>query len=205
MFEFAPGAMQIVGSVGTGKTNFCLKLIENSNSCFQCKPQEILFFYERWQDAYEKYKKKVHFRQGLPTDLPADCPKLVILDDVGDDAAKSKELLRMAACHARHSGTVLVIVTHNLYSKEKFSTDFANCLQYLVLWENVRYQSQIRKLAQQTMPGDVDYFMDAYDQAVKRYGYLLFDLTPKKDHRLLSDVFSQNPAYYTKVGIYKRV
>lgn len=198
MFKFWPGAIQIVGSPGVGKTKFCLELIDNLNYCFQFQPQEVLFFYERWQSAYDKYKNKVIFEQGLPTDLATDKARLVILDDVGDDAAGSKDILRLASCHARHGNMCLVLATHNLYSRERFSTDFANCLQYLILYENVRYQSQIKKLASQTMPGEVDYFMDAYNKAVSNYGYLVFDLTPKKQYRLISDVFSNQPVFYIR-------
>ena len=48
---------------------------------------------------------------------------------------------------------------------------------YLVLFMNPRDKLQILTLAKQMYPGQTDFFLNQYEEAVKRpFGYLLIDL-----------------------------
>ena len=189
-FKFKPGLMHVCGTVGSGKTEFALNLIRNASTCFQNPPKTVHYYYEKWQDAYEKYPA-VHFYSGLSPDLEPPPNSLVILDDVGDFAMRRKYICRIASVHGRHSNIYLACISHNLFSKDRYAVDMNVCSQYLILFENVRYTSQIQTFARQMLPDKIGYFMNAYRKACNRMGYLCVDLTPRIEDRLLSDVFNR--------------
>lgn len=177
-----------------------MELVKRADSSFAIVPDKIYLYYERWQKAYESLPAKVVCIQGIPDYFPEENNQLIILDDLADLTDANSALFRLASVHARHSNTYLICVKHNLFGKGKHSRDLAVTTQYYVLFENARYHNQLSALARQLMPKNVNYFMDAYAKAVRHYGYLVVDLTPRTEDKLLSDILNDDgPAVYVKV------
>lgn len=184
----------MAGAVGSGKTTFCLDLIKNKNTCFEIPPKEILLYYEVWQNVYLPYANEVEFIEGMPDAdyiLRNRNPKLVIIDDLGDLTHADKKFYRLASVHARHCNIYLVNVSHNLFKQNRFSRDINLASQYIVLFNNKRYENQLKCFGRQCFGTDVSYFLDAYKKAIKNYNYIMVDLTLHGDHQLQSDIFNK--------------
>ena len=62
----------------------------------------------------------------------------------------------------------------NLFHQGKGSRNISLNSHYLVLFKNPRDKLQILTLAKQMYPGQTDFFLNQYEEAVKRpFGYLL--------------------------------
>ena len=62
--------MSLVGPSGSGKTTLLYKLL--TLPVFQPRYQSVIFFYQHYQEAYEKLKRdvtEIEFIQGLDFDL----------------------------------------------------------------------------------------------------------------------------------------
>ena len=69
---------------------------------------------------------------------------------------------------------------------------------YLVLFKNPRDKLQILTLAKQMYPGQTDFFLNQYEEAVKRpFGYLLIDLktTTQDNCRLRTNVLPSGEGF----------
>ena len=51
-----PFKWTLVGSSGSGKTNFALNIIKNSASLFEQKPDRVIIIYKVFQDIYNDFK-----------------------------------------------------------------------------------------------------------------------------------------------------
>lgn len=196
MFKLNPGLAFFIGGPGTGKTELCLNLLNNLQESFSVVPQHIYFYYEHWQNAYNRLPSNTHLLKGIPDSFPDKERQIIVLDDIGDMLMASLDLYRLASVHARHSETYVICIKHNIFSSERYSKDLSLAASYYALFENFRYSTQIMSLAKQLMPGKTRYFMDSYRKAVNAYGYLLVDLQPRRENRLLSDILADRPAIY---------
>ena len=71
----------------------------------------------------------------------------------------------------------MIHIVQNLFHQGKGSRSISLNSHYLVLFKNPRDKLQILKLARQIYPGQTDFFLNQYEEAVKRpFGYLLIDL-----------------------------
>lgn len=201
MFRFSPGLIEVAGAVGSGKTTFCLDLIKHRNSCFAIPPQEVIVYYECWQDFYLPYAGEAQFIEGMPNCdfiMSNNVPKLVLIDDLGDLTHSDKNFYRAASVMARHKNIYLVNVSHNVFKRDRYTKDINLAAQYLVLFNNRRYENQLGCLGRQCFGARSKQFVDAYKEAIKNYKYIVIDLTLHGEHELVSDVFNaeHGPAIY---------
>lgn len=199
MFKFKPGFIQFVGAVSSGKTQLCIKLVNNASKCFAVPPEKIYLYYERWQSAYAELPAHVLTSQGMPEFFPDGEKQLFILDDIGDFSDNNTQLLRLASVHARHTDTYVFCIKHNLFGNGRYSRDMAVSTLYYILFENPRYSNQLSVLGRQLMPSKVNYFLDAYRKSINLYGYLVVDLTPRSSDRLVSDILAPSPAIFVEL------
>lgn len=197
-WRFSPGYIQMIGAVGSGKSELFISFVLNLDKCFSIPPTSIYVYYEKYQLAYSKLPSNVHFFQGLPDSFPEANNSLIVLDDLGD-MADDVNLYRLASVHSRLSQSYVISVKHDLFLNQKYSRNIAVSTQYYILLENLRHSNQIKSLARQVMPTKVNYFIQAYTKAVDRYGYVILDLTPRKTDRLLSDILAETPAVFVEL------
>ena len=83
------------------------------------------------------------------------------------------------------------------FEKKKTGSSHLNS-HYLVLFKNLRDKLQILTLAKQMYPGQTDFFLNQYEEAVKRpFGYLLIDLktTTQDNCRLRTNVLPSEEGF----------
>ena len=93
------------------------------------------------------------------------------------DASKDKRIVNLFTSFTRgshHRNLSVIYIVQNLFHQGKGSRSVSLNSHYLVLFKNPRDKLT---LAKQMYPGQTDFFLNQYEEAVKRpFGYLLIDL-----------------------------
>jgi len=76
----------------------------------------------------------------------------------------------------------MLLLTHNLFDKNKFARTISLNAHYLVLFGKPRDAGQFATFARQMYPNFWKFAIDGYQDATSvPYGYLLVDLKPDQD------------------------
>lgn len=174
------------GSTGLGKTTYVKRILENASEMFTLPPQRIYYCYSIWQNAFDEMKKTVpniSFQQDLPdeSDFLADknVHTLWIIDDKMDEVADCKLMQKIFTVLSHHTLTSVIFVLQNLYQKGKMMRSISLNSHVFFIFKNARDSLQIQTLARQMFPGQVHFFMDAYQRAISQpYNCLIVDIAP---------------------------
>ena len=121
--------MSLVGPSGSGKTTLLYKRL--TLPVFQPRYQSVIFFYQQYQEAYEKLKQdaaEIEFIHGLDFDLINQSftqdgkKRLLIFDDFSVQLLNSKDFTRIATA-GRHLGLHVLYIRHNLFHKSPIGRD----------------------------------------------------------------------------------
>jgi hypothetical protein len=194
-----PCAFILAGGSQSGKTTLTLNILRNANYLFETPEctQNILFFYNEWQSAYESisteenFKKKLHFINKLPT---VDFVKektlafkgrggsIVVIDDFQNRLNNDIATIFQNVCH--HYDVTVFLLVQNIFPPVKAFRDISLNAQYIVLFKNARDGSQIVNFLKQFAPGNSKGLGDLFREVTEStYSYMLFDVhptTPKK-------------------------
>ena len=89
------------------------------------------------------------------------------------DASKDKRIVNLFTRGSHHRNLSVIYIVQNLFHQRKGSRSISQNSHYLVLFKNPRDKLQILTLAKQMYPGQTDFFLNQYEEAVKRpFGYL---------------------------------
>jgi hypothetical protein len=212
--RFKNGSSIILGGVSqSGKTSLTLNILRNIDDLVvdpKCK-QNILFFYHQWQDLYEGFKKENIVKEWV-NHLPSEEDvrnktliyknrggSIIVLDDFAQEL--NKDVVIIFSILAHHTNSIVILLTQNIFSKNKVFRDISLNGTYVILFKNPRDSSQVVNFAKQFAPGCIKYVIDSYKDATKvAYSYLLFDLhqsTP--EHlRVRSSIFMPICSYMPK-------
>lgn len=185
----------VAGPTGSGKTQFCLKLVKHCP--IEPPPQRIIWCYGVWQEAFDSVDG-VEFYEGMPEMSLFDkrIPTLLILDDLMMDVSDTTVEIFTRGSH--HSNISVVYITQNLFSSGKQNRTISLNTHYIVAFKNPRDNTQIGVLARQMFPRKWKYMMDAFGDATSiPYSYLFIDLKPTTDdrYRLRSGIFPDETNY----------
>lgn len=198
----------IAGPTQSGKTEFTKKLLRHSELYVKPPPERVLWCYgqlnksqiDQIRDAWNAraiYGREVEFVEGIPspeTEFDTNQNTLLVLDDLMHEAGKCKNVLDLFTRKSHHQNLSVIMLVQNLFHQNKHMRDLMLNSKYLVLFKNPRDKGQIRHLAVQFSPSNVNFVTDAYHQATFRpHGYLIFDFdqqTPD-DERLVTGIFPQ--------------
>ena len=114
------------------------------------------------------------------------------------DASKDKRIVNLFTRGSHHRNLSVIYIVQNLFHQGKGSRSRSLNSHYLVLFKNPRDKLQILTLAKQMYPGQTDFFLNQYEEAVKRpFGYLLIDLktTTQDNCRLRIDVLPSEEGF----------
>ena len=101
---------------------------------------------------------------------------MIALDDKMIDTSKDKRIVILFTRGSHHRNLRVIYVVQNLFHQGKGSRSRSLNSHYLVLFKNPRDKLQILTFAKQMYPGQTDFFLNRYEEAVKRpFGYLLID------------------------------
>ena len=125
----------------------------------------------------------IEFVKEIPTALEQDSyfdlnkRNLIVFDDQMIDASKDKRMVNLFIRSSHHCNLSVIYIVQNLFHQGKGSRSISLSSHYLVLFKNPRDKLQILTLAKQMYPGQKDFFLNQYEETVKRpFGYMLIDL-----------------------------
>ena len=143
-------------------------------------------------------------KYGIPAALEQDCyfdvneRNLIVFGDQMIDARKEKRIVNFFSRWSHHRNLSMIYIAQNLFRQGKGSRSISLKRHNLVLFKNPRDKLQTFTLAKQTYPGQTDFFLDQYEEAVKRpFGYLLIDLktTTQDNCRLRTNVLPSEEVF----------
>ena len=195
-----PFTSMIAGMTGSGKTAWVRSLLQQASETIHPPPERIVWCYSQWQPAYTEMlvpMPHIEFVKGIPKALEQDSyfnvntRNLIVFDDQMIDASKDKRIVNLFTRGSHHRNLSVIYIVQNLFHQGKGSRSISLNSHYLVLFKNPRDKLQVLTLAKQMYPGQTDFFLNQYEEAVKRpFGYLLIDLktTTKDNCRLRTNV-----------------
>ena len=114
------------------------------------------------------------------------------------DTSKDKRIVNFFTRGSHHRNLSVIYIVQNLFHQGKGSRSMSLNSHYLVLFKNARDKLQILTLAKQMYPGQTDFFLNQYEEVVKRpFGYLLIDLktTTQDNCRLRTNVLPSEESF----------
>ena len=186
----SPTSIFVVVPSNSGKSFLTRQILQSD--IFKSQPSAIYFCYSVWQSIYDEMKSSIpniFFHNGLPSkDELIDWSnnkedhKLIILDDLMMDAADCTDVVHMFCVGSHHYNFTIIHILQNLFLKGKIMRTVSLNCHYFILFKNYRDQLQIKTFGKQVFPGNLRFFMDAFDKATsEKYGYLVVDLNPHSD------------------------
>jgi hypothetical protein len=182
-----------------GKTYFVYQLLKIAD-IFKPDLPKIIYCYAEWQTLYEKMMIEINnitFMKGLPDMIDLD-NVVIVLDDLMSDVIENKSLLNLFTVGSHHKKISTIFLTQNIYEKGKYARTISLNCHYMVLFKNLRDQSQVLHLSRQLYPGDTKFFQEVFKLATEeKYGHLILDLKQKSNNslRLRSLDFSTGNIY----------
>ena len=202
-----PFTSMTAGMTESGKTAWVRSLLQQASETI-CPPLErIVWCYSQWQPAYTEMlvaMPHIEFVKGIPTALEQDSyfdvnkHNLIAFDDHMIDASKDKRIVNPFIRGSRHRNLSVIYIVQNLFHRGKGSRSISLNSHYLVLFKNPRDKLHILTLAKQMYPGQTDFVLYQYEEAVKRpFGYLLIDLknTTQDNCRLRTNVLPTDEGF----------
>ena len=195
--------MMCSGATQSGKTTFVMKLLENASVMFQIPPTKIIYCYTEFQPVFDKAVRSIPnfiLHEGLPerSDIlewsHPDTHTVMVLDDMMRRISKSEDALHLITVTSHHRNCSVIYITQNLFEKGTHFRSISLNIHVFVLMTNNRDKRQVATFGSQVYPGQIKFFMEAYEKAVGRLpagGYLVCDLSPftPKKYRLRTAIF----------------
>ena len=98
------------------------------------------------------------------------------------EACDTKSLANLFTKGSHHRNVTILYHVQNMFDQGNSSRTVRLNSHYIVVFRNLRDQSQFRTMAAQILPNNSQWLMDAYaDATAKSYGYLVIDNSPHCD------------------------
>ena len=107
------------------------------------KSIRIFWYYNQWQECYEKLKKSlgksIRFERGEPKlsedlcEINARYNNIIILDDLMAEAADSPVVSRLFT-QGRHRNASVILLLQNMFPKGKYNTDSQISAEMPSIW-----------------------------------------------------------------------
>ena len=177
-----PFKWTLVGSSGSGKTNFALNIVKRSNTLFDQKPEKVVIIYKVFQKIYDE------FDDFLPTSLyPEDecdfeeltksnTERLLIICDDLYFSKKLNEISEHFLIKGRHRNTSWIVLTQSIFNQPALKNISRNST-HMTLFKNVRL-NEPHILFSQLRPRSSKVLQNIYSESTEKpYGYLDIDLS----------------------------
>ena len=194
-----PFRMMIVGPSCSGKTCFITKIIEEK--LMSTMPKEVYVFcgeqgqgeYRKWNEIFAREYRGtvVEYNDTLPDaawyeslqrrqmhegDETMKTPRLVVIDDMMEEAANSSTVMNLFTRGSHHQNMSIILLMQNLFPKGKSMTTTSRNAEYMVLMKNSRDQLQVGNLDKQMYPGQGGRLVRAWNKATREpYSHLVVD------------------------------
>ena len=118
---------------------------------------------------------------------------------------QSEDCVQLFTVTSHHRNITVLFLTQNLYPPGKYARSISFNCSTVILFRNERDKKQVLTFASQSLPGQTDYFKDAYELSTgrERYGYILIDVSPhtEKTYMLRSRIFPQEDTVVYVPGV----
>jgi len=203
----SPAAHLVVGQSMSGKTQYIIKLLNDSANLFKTPPCTIFYAYEVYQPSFKEITHPKHeFLQGLPSEADirswSDIQghKLLVLDDLMLPASNSEDIFKLLTIHSHHYNISCIFLKQVLFDKGKFARALSLQTSYFHLMNNSRDSSNIQYLMRQIFPNKWKEAVEAYEHATRvRFRPLVIDIHPHSNRafQLRTDIFNAHPIIYS--------
>lgn len=173
----------VAGPSQSGKTHLIYNILNNIDQIIDKNINKIIFCYSVWQPFYDKIIsqiKNIEFFEGIYNfdELDSSQNNLVILDDLYKECQDNIMIQNLFTVNSHHKNISVFLLSQNLFPQGKCSRTISLNSHYLLIFKNPRDKSQIYALARQMFPNNINFFFEAYLDAVenKSHGYLFLDL-----------------------------
>ena len=152
----------LVGSSGSGKTNFCLQIISNSSRLFDSPPSKIVLIYKEFQNIYNQFDKfiptQLYHEDEVDLEEITRSNKerlLVICDDLYY-SKKLDEVAEQFLIKGRHRNTSWIVLTQSIFNRPALKNISRNST-HITLFKTVRlnephiFFSQLRPRASKVL------------------------------------------------------
>ena len=172
----------LVGSSGSGKTEFSLKLVSNASRLFDIPPSKIIIIYKEFQDIYNKFSE--HIPTTLYKEEDVDLEELTKFNEerlliICDDLYFSKKLNEVAEqflIKGRHRNTSWVVLTQSIFNHPALKNISRNST-HITLFKSVRL-TEPHIFFSQLRPQSSKVLQNVYREATEEpYSYLDIDLS----------------------------
>ena len=197
--------MFVCGPSRCGKTFFVSKLIQNVSTFTKSPPQKIIYIYKVWQSIFNEHDNIVFIKeQDDLTEKMKDAAmgesSLIIFDDL-INSKYLEEIANLFVVDGRHSNYSMIYLSQRMFVNNEYFRQISNNCDYLVIFRNPRNYSEIRTLAQQITPLNLE-LIQIYSKACKfPFSYLFINLTQEGEEKVkyLSHLFDYD--HYVMVYI----
>lgn len=201
-----PSNFAVIGSTGTGKTEFVKRLLINHKVMFDKPVHKIIYVYSIWQDSYIELQKALGDLVDFRTDIPdrdeliglwneSKSETVLVLDDQANSMLSentARAILDLVSVVSHHAHVSLVYILQAIYHGGKIMREVALNTHNYVLFKSSRNTRQISTLASQISPVEQKCIVDAFRKSTsKNFGYLVLDLSPNcnKDYQYRTNIF----------------
>lgn len=173
-----PSSTLIAGVSRSGKTTLVRYMIRNWP--YDARVKKVKWCYTYFASWFLE-EPEFQFIKGLPDSYEEG--DLIVIDDLMRHLNEKIADLFTGASHNCNVSVILLL--QNLFPRVKVMRDISLNAQYIIIFKNLRDESQVRCLGRQLYPRNLPFFMDAYIKATgKPHGYLFIDLHPETTHEL---------------------
>ena len=157
-----------------------LSLLRHSHTLVNLPPETITWCYGEWQPLYSTLST-IHPNLEWVEDLPdlssfdSKTRNLVVIDDLLSET--DERVTKLFTKKNHHCNTSVIYLVQNLFPKVKESRIISINAQYMVIFKNPRYNTQVVNLAKRMYSGRVKYMQEAFRDATSvPHGYLFVEL-----------------------------
>ena len=204
----APFNMIVSGPTMSGKSVLTKEIIARRDEIIFPNVQHVIYCYGIEQPHVFKAMKnefpEIQFQKGLPTEYGDDLlsPHLYILDDLMEEASKSKDVLQAFVRGSHHRNCSIVFITQNFFH-DGLRPLTINA-RYIVLFKNPRETQVVNRIGCQMNCGKKYQLLEeAYKNCIsKPHGYVFIDCsqTQNENYRIRSNLFpDENCIIFTKL------
>ena len=185
-----PFTCLIAGPSQSGKTSLIKEILMFNKLIIDPTVQRIIYCYSVWQPIYNEIKSfipNIEFHEGILNveNLDQSNSSLLILDDLMKECENDKSILNLFTVDSHHKNISVFLLTQNIFSKGKYTRTISLNSSYIIIFKNPRDKSQVYTLARQMFPDKINFFMEAFNDAVnnRAHSYLFVDLKQKTSER----------------------
>ena len=194
----SPFSCLVSGPSQSGKTYFVNQVLENHERLItKFAELKVLWCYGIESEYIGKQLKNpsvfIKYHEGLPSDKDLEGVNTVVVDDLLVETSKDESMTNLFTRTVHHKNLNVFCLIQNIFFKSPVIRNLNLNSNYIVLFRNVRDQTQLSVFARQFCPQNTQFFIDAFKDATKNaYGYLLIDLHPRTDdkYRIRGDIFA---------------